>query len=1240
MKMGFSCSLVCLSVLAICVSPSAASVTIDACNGTYACLADVTWSWGYHCTAYATICSNYFLTDYDGKVKLKFKVYFDDTSVGNDYAHFRLWNADDNSLLGSKDCNNCDCSSSFTTSDLLCSAGTTQKHLKLKTYVDGCSSCSDTDIQYVTLERPICPSQTTVRTGSGRYYQASTTVSISGNVYDQGCHGTVSTTGAVLYVYIYGPNTTALGMVAVTNGSYSYTYTLPSPKHRHDYGTYTVESTFWGPASAHPVGISWGSTTFDLWFSQNVQFPPSPDGGAPWGGDIAETVPFGSGAHFMLMGGQMTPVIQAYPVEGDAPTGTIPLTGITSPRGLAIVPDVFGGGGGYSLAAITRAGTSQIVFVNMGGAHVRDYMTSVPSPWGMADAPAGLWVASGAVNGSIYLLDLATGAEIRRITPVPAIGSITDISWDPETNTLMALAVGRPAVFRIRPSDGAVTEQLPLPTDTHRTVVNHAGGIYVADYSTMRFYLQGQTAGAPGTPELVSASSNDDTSIRIAWTDPPPVPEWSEIHVYRDGAYLQSVPAGTEQFLDGGLPTYAHHDYYLTAYRPVDAKEGAPSDTVDAYAGGRRPPIRIRVPSDYASIGEAIAHSLDGDSIAVASGTYPEIVRFGGRNIRIYSESGPAGTIIDAAGSPFHLVVFDSTETRSASFSGFTLKGCDLNDMGVITIGPDASPTIENNVIVGNTIHDSGGAILCAGGGSGAPLIRRNTIAFNRVLADTLGRFRGGGIYCADSPATLERNIIAFNDNAYGIYGDGDTMPTLSCNDLWENEMGGCYGTPAGAGDIAADPRFCNAIGDDYRLCADSPCLYVAGCGPLGALGQGCGACGSPLDYATHDEGNVKVTVTDRGSLGFLDGTQTQGSGFHYPLNGPNILYIGSLWAGLGPTYVCNRDYDLDPAREWVVATNPDGHIWVNGEGVSDQDILGGYTDAGAVIPRGISVRQESWAFTNPPNDGTVIIRYFIKNQGTTAVDNVYAGIFLDLDITTSGQQDRGGVGLQHALVYMHDGAATYAGLRLLRGVRPPDGEPVQDLPANMTLIPNATFVYPNQYVLDADKYAFLAGSDSQHVIRDGSTPGDYSLLGSAGPIHLEPGEMHEVVFALIGASNLSALQAAAESAQIRYLDPAGTGELMPLPLATRLLNPTPNPSTGQTAVRFDLARPGLVDVGVYDVEGRLVRSLFTGQCSAGTHLLAWDGRDDRGRTLASGIYFIRLNGSQAQDRRRIVLLR
>ncbi len=84
-----------------------------------------------------------------------------------------------------------------------------------------------------------------------------------------------------------------------------------------------------------------------------------------------------------------------------------------------------------------------------------------------------------------------------------------------------------------------------------------------------------------------------------------------------------------------------------------------------------------------------------------------------------------------------------------------------------------------------------------------------------------------------------------------------------------------------------------------------------------------------------------------------------------------------------------------------------------------------------------------------------------------------------------------------------------------------------------------------------------------------------------------------------------------------------------------------PNPFNPMTTIRFDLPADGKVTLAVYDVSGRLVRTLVGGQpLDAGHHDVTWDGTDDGGTKTASGIYFYRLQLAGESRTRKMVMIR
>jgi len=91
---------------------------------------------------------------------------------------------------------------------------------------------------------------------------------------------------------------------------------------------------------------------------------------------------------------------------------------------------------------------------------------------------------------------------------------------------------------------------------------------------------------------------------------------------------------------------------------------------------------------------------------------------------------------------------------------------------------------------------------------------------------------------------------------------------------------------------------------------------------------------------------------------------------------------------------------------------------------------------------------------------------------------------------------------------------------------------------------------------------------------------------------------------------------------------------------STRLLANYPNPFNPSTSIAFELAKNCRVSLAVYDLSGRQIRSLVDGHLPAGVFQREWDGLDDRGRSVSSGVYCYQLVAEEYRATRRMVLLR
>jgi hypothetical protein len=98
--------------------------------------------------------------------------------------------------------------------------------------------------------------------------------------------------------------------------------------------------------------------------------------------------------------------------------------------------------------------------------------------------------------------------------------------------------------------------------------------------------------------------------------------------------------------------------------------------------------------------------------------------------------------------------------------------------------------------------------------------------------------------------------------------------------------------------------------------------------------------------------------------------------------------------------------------------------------------------------------------------------------------------------------------------------------------------------------------------------------------------------------------------------------------------------EIPQLPETTVLHQNHPNPFNPTTLIRYDLATPGEVDLRVYDARGALVRVLEDRHRPAGRYEVGWNGENERGEMVASGVYFYRLHTGSFTQTKKLILLK
>jgi len=92
--------------------------------------------------------------------------------------------------------------------------------------------------------------------------------------------------------------------------------------------------------------------------------------------------------------------------------------------------------------------------------------------------------------------------------------------------------------------------------------------------------------------------------------------------------------------------------------------------------------------------------------------------------------------------------------------------------------------------------------------------------------------------------------------------------------------------------------------------------------------------------------------------------------------------------------------------------------------------------------------------------------------------------------------------------------------------------------------------------------------------------------------------------------------------------------------ITTALLGASPNPFNPSTTISFSMETPGNASIDIYNQKGQMVKSLANGYFDSGTHHLTWNGTDNSGRSVASGLYFFRMKSGKFSSTKKMVLMK
>ena len=335
-------------------------------------------------------------------------------------------------------------------------------------------------------------------------------------------------------------------------------------------------------------------------------------------------------------------------------------------------------------------------------------------------------------------------------------------------------------------------------------------------------------------------------------------------------------------------------------------------------------------------------------------------------------------------------------------------------------------------------------------------------------------------------------------------------------------------------------------------------------------------------NYVTLDAGDLHLTVTSSGKLGYDDLATTIGDGATYQ-DGFNLLSEGGLLLATSPTRVSDRlrSSYANTRQSFFsltqIAGRPAGPRADQLDLGVFQDTIPGSTHVRSV---GVRVRQRAYAWATAPRKDLVVLEYTLRNITPDTLKPLCAGLFMDWDLPATPTRNAAAWDSVRTMGYCYALVAPrmYAGVQLLSGGKPA----VYSLDNNA---PSGSPVRLADGFSPAEKFLTVSSGTAPAQRTAGLPNGaDVSQVVGARLERLAPGDSVVVTFAVLAARTLPALQAAADAAHLTYTTL--------LPARARAAAPGfavfPNPTAGALHVQLP-AGFELTEIQVLNTLGQVV---------------------------------------------------
>ncbi|MFH0864588.1 MAG: S8 family serine peptidase [Bacteroidota bacterium] len=351
------------------------------------------------------------------------------------------------------------------------------------------------------------------------------------------------------------------------------------------------------------------------------------------------------------------------------------------------------------------------------------------------------------------------------------------------------------------------------------------------------------------------------------------------------------------------------------------------------------------------------------------------------------------------------------------------------------------------------------------------------------------------------------------------------------------------------------------------------------------------------VDYMDIDTNRLAVTVTSKGRIGYnLPGDYSQGIGFTYD-NSASYMTTGGFMVGVSTSRVSDNtygdisgNYDNDFLSTQVVHR-------VIPEIIADFETECKFNDnlAPSSTRLNVTVTHKSFAWAAVPDDKFIIMEFTVKNHGTQTLNTLYAGLFMDWDMSDGLWKDKVDYDAANKMGYTYSLLGSpYAAIQLL------SSGPVHHYAFDKDGTSNGTSTSINisDGFISYEKYNALKTNQPRNTTYP--LGNDVADLISSGPFVLAPNDSVVVAFALIAGDHLADIQNSAEEAYEFYNHYGITEFQSGNPLLSVLA--FPNPAGDNLSVTFDLSISSDAEISIIDINGKEVMSKKLGKLAPGIH--------------------------------------